>query len=88
MRDITATCALSCSCSQTLEKGLARIRFQTPAHGFFDEGAIIKEFISRTRVNALVIKLLDNIDDCSVGWGLQCRLPVSESLHATYSTDC
>ena len=37
----------------------------------------------RTGVNALVIKLLDNIDDCSVGWGLQCRLPVIESLHAT-----
>ena len=31
-------------------------------------------------VDALVIKLLDNIDDCSVGWGLQCRLPVCESL--------
>jgi len=83
MRDITGMCALSCSCSQTPEKGLARIRFQTPAHGLFDEGAIIKEFMARTRVDALVIKLLDNIDDCSVGWGLQCRLPVSESLHAT-----
>ena len=47
-------------------------------------GAIIKEFMARTRVDALVnIKLLDNIDDCSVGWGLQCRLPVSESLHTT-----
>ena len=45
-------------------------------------GAIIKEFMARTGVNALVIKLLDNIDDCSVGWGLQCRLPVSES-HCT-----
>ena len=46
-------------------------------------GAIIKEFIARTGVNVLVIKLLDNIDDCSVGWGLQCRLPVTESLQAT-----
>ena len=46
-------------------------------------GAIIKESMARTGVHALVIKLLDDIDDCSVGWGLQCRLPVSESLHAT-----
>ena len=83
MRDITGMCALSCSCSQTPEKCLARIRFQTPAHGPFDEGATIKEFMVRTGVNALVIKLLYNIDDCSVGWGLQCRLPVTESLHAT-----
>ena len=83
MRGITAMCALSCSCSQTPEKSLARIRFQTPAHGLFDEGATIKEFMVRTGVNALVIKLLDNIDDCSVGWGLQCKLPVTESLQAT-----
>ena len=40
-------------------------------------GAIIKEFIARTGVNVLVIKLLDNIDDSSVGWGLQCTLLVS-----------
>ena len=75
-------CALSYSCSQTPEKSLARIRFQTPAHGLVDEGAIIKEFMARTRVK-VVIKLLDNIDDCSVWWGLQCRLPVTESLQAT-----
>ena len=38
--------------------------------------------MARTGVNALVIKLLDNVDDCSIGWGLQCRLPVTESLQA------
>ena len=40
-------------------------------------GAIINEFMAKTGVNALVIKLLENMDDCCVGWGLQCRLPVS-----------
>ena len=33
--------------------------------------------MASTGVNALVIKLLDKIDYCSVGWGLQCRLPVT-----------
>ena len=44
--------------------------------------------MARTTVDALVIKLLDNIDDCSVGWGLcagcqslsHCTLPRVETV--------